>query len=122
MRKITGVVISFVSFLIGRFDLMLKVLLTVMVIDYLTGVACGIVNKNLSSKAGFYGIIKKLSILSVICLSHLAGEVVGVSELRTIAISFYIGNEAISILENSAKMGIPFPEKIKSVLKQLEKK
>ena len=121
MRKITGVIISALSFLIGDLDIMLKMLVCVMIVDYITGVFSAIYNKNLSSKIGFNGILKKLSILSIICVSNLAGKAVGIEELRCIAISFYMANEAISILENAGEMGIPFPEKLKEVLKQLEK-
>ena len=101
---------------------MLKIMLCVMVVDYLTGVMSAIYNKKLSSKTGFNGILKKMCILSMICLSNLAGQVVGVDELRYIAISFYMANEAVSILENACSMGIAVPEKLKEVLKQLEKK
>ena len=122
MKKIVGVIISVLSFFIGDIDLMLKMLVCVMIVDYITGVFNAIYNKNLSSRIGFKGILKKLCILSVICLSNLAGKAVGIAELRCIAISFYMANEAISILENAGEMGIPFPDKLKDVLKQLGKK
>lgn len=43
------------------------------------------------------------------------------SAIRTAVIFFYTSNEGISILENSAKIGLPIPEKLKLVLKQLNK-
>lgn len=122
MRKLTGIVVSLISFVIGDFDLMLKILLCVMICDYITGIMSAIYNKKLSSKTGFNGILKKLCILSVICLSNLAGQAVGFDEIRFIAISFYIGNEAVSILENAGKMGVPFPKKLLEILQQLETK
>ena len=46
--------------------------------------------------------------------------VIGSGEiLRTATIFFYLSNEGISILENSAHMGLPIPEKIKNVLEQI---
>lgn len=122
MKKITGIVVSIISFAIGDFDLMLKILLCVMVCDYVTGIMSAVYNKELSSKTGFNGILKKLCIISVICLSNLAGQAVGIDEIRIIALSFYIGNEAISILENAGKMGVPFPKKLLEILEQLEGK
>ena len=34
-------------------------------------------------------------------------------------IFFYLSNEGVSILENSAHLGLPIPEKLKAVLEQL---
>ncbi len=39
--------------------------------------------------------------------------------IRTAVIFFYLSNEGISILENTAKIGLPIPEKLKAVLEQL---
>ena len=121
MKKLAGLVTSLISFTIGDFDVILKILLCVMVTDYITGIMGAVYSKKLSSRAGFNGILKKLCILSVICLSNMAGQFVGADEIRVIAISFYIGNEAISILENAGKMGVPFPKKLLEILEQLEK-
>ena len=42
--------------------------------------------------------------------------------LRTAVIFFYISNEGVSLLENSARMGLPIPQKLKDVLAQLHDK
>ena len=34
--------------------------------------------------------------------------------------AFFIGNEGLSIVENSAKAGLPVPEKLKATLEQLK--
>jgi phage-related holin len=34
---------------------------------------------------------------------------------------FYIANEAISVLENAGRMGVPYPKKLKELLEQLKK-
>lgn len=39
--------------------------------------------------------------------------------LRTAVIFFYISNEGVSLLENSARIGLPIPQKLKDVLAQL---
>ena len=39
--------------------------------------------------------------------------------LRTAVIFFYLSNEGVSLLENSAHLGLPIPQKLKSVLEQL---
>ena len=42
-----------------------------------------------------------------------------VGVLRTAVIFFYLSNEGVSILENSAYLGLPIPQKLKDVLSQL---
>jgi len=44
------------------------------------------------------------------------------SVLRTAIVFFYLSNEGISLLENSAHLGLPIPEKLKDVLEQLHNK
>jgi phage-related holin len=47
-------------------------------------------------------------------------QVIGTgSVLRTAVIFFYLSNEGISLLENAAYLGLPVPQKVKTVLEQL---
>ena len=39
--------------------------------------------------------------------------------LRNVVIFFYLSNEGVSILENASHLGLPVPEKLKEILKQL---
>jgi len=40
--------------------------------------------------------------------------------IRTAVIFFYLSNEGISILENTSRIGLPVPERLKEVLKKLD--
>jgi toxin secretion/phage lysis holin len=96
-------------------------LLALMLIDYATGIICAIIKKNLCSSIGFKGILKKVSILIIVSVSQII-DVNMLSDsgvLRSSVIAFYVVNEGISILENSSKIGIPLPLKLKNILKQL---
>ena len=44
------------------------------------------------------------------------------SVLRTAVIFFYISNEGLSIVENAAVLGLPIPNELRNVLKQLRGK
>ena len=95
-----------------------------MAIDYITGVMCAIADKNLSSEVGFKGICRKVLIFLLVGIANiLDAQVIQTgSVLRTAIIFFYISNEGVSLLENAAHIGLPVPEKIKVVLKQLHDK
>lgn len=90
-------------------------------IDYITGVMCAVNDHTLSSEVGFRGICRKVLIFMLVGIANiLDADVVGTgSVLRTAVIFFYISNEGVSLLENAAHLGLPVPEKIKTVLEQL---
>lgn len=110
-----------VGYLLGGFDIMLTTLLLFIAIDYVTGVMRAIVRKQLSSEMGFKGIFGKIIILCLVALATRLDNILGAEALRYLVISFYIANEGISILENSAELGVPYPQKLKDVLEQLRK-
>ncbi len=107
----------------GGWDGFLYALITFVVIDYLTGVMVAILNKRLSSEVGARGIFKKILIFALVAVGHIidANIICNGDVIRTAVIFFYLSNEGISILENTARIGLPVPEKLKAVLSQLNK-
>ena len=110
-----------IGWFFGELDGFFYALLAFVVIDYLTGVMCAIVDRSLSSEVGFRGIFRKVLIFVMVGAGHiLDAQVVGSGDaLRTAVIFFYISNEGVSLLENAAHIGLPVPEKLKDVLAQL---
>lgn len=131
MKQIwSGIQIAFTAFggflgwFLGGFDGFLYALIAFTVIDYITGVMCAITDKKLSSSVGFKGICRKVLIFTLVGIGNIVDVYVlgqgGV--LRTAVIFFYLSNEGVSILENSAHLGLPIPEKLKEVLEQLHER
>ena len=114
-------VVRWLGYFLGGCDGLLYALLAFVVIDYITGVMYAIADKNLSSEVGFKGICRKVLIFLLVGLANVLDvQVIGTgSVLRTAVIFFYISNEGVSLLENAAHLGLPVPEKIKTVLEQL---
>lgn len=114
---------AFIGGILGGVDGFLYALITFVIIDYITGVMRAILEKKLSSSLGFKGIFKKVLIFVLVGVSHIVdSKILGSgSAIRTAVIFFYVSNEGISIIENSAKIGLPIPPKLKSVLQQLNK-
>lgn len=115
---------GFLGWFLGYGDGFLYALLAFVVIDYITGVMCAVVDKKLSSAVGFRGIFRKMLIFTLVGMGNIMDIYVlgrpGV--LRTAVIFFYLSNEGISLLENAAHLGLPVPEKLKCVLKQCHEK
>ena len=110
------------TYLFGGFDSLLVILLIFMFIDYTTGVCKGIYKHELSSKTSIKGIIKKIGYLFIIIIGTLFDRITnnGNMAIRTLVIYFFIGNEAISILENWALMDLPLPKKLFEVFEKLK--
>ena len=112
---------GWLGWFLGGCDGLLYALLAFVVIDYITGVMCAIVDKRLSSAVGFKGIFKKVLIFALVGIGHILDtHVIGTgSVLRTAIIFFYLSNEGVSLIENAAHLGLPVPRKLKGVLEQL---
>lgn len=123
LNDIISVILTTAVFLLGGVDVALNSLLVVMIIDYITGVASAIYNKELSSKVGYKGIIKKFTYLCVVALAVVIDNLTGQSGLvRSLVIYFFVGNDGISIIENLAEMNIKLPQKLIDALEQIKEK
>ena len=126
MKEISNSVIAFICtglvYLLGGFDVALTCLLIAIVLDYVSGIIRSFIKKDLSSKVGFRGVVKKVSILLVVMLAVLVDKVTGeTGTIRTLVIYYFVANEGLSILENLGQAGIPIPQTIKKALKSLKK-
>ena len=112
---------GWLGYFLGGVDGLMTALIIFMVTDYVTGLMCAIVDKQLSSRVGFKGLFKKMLIVILVGIAHIVDlHVVGTGEaLRSAVICFYLSNEGVSLLENAAHLGLPIPEKLKAILAQL---
>ena len=123
INNVFSVILTTIVYLLGGIDIALQSLLIVIVIDYLTGIASAIYNKELSSKIGFKGIIKKFCYLLVVALSVVIDNLLGQSGLiRSLVIYFFVANDGLSIIENMAEMNLKLPQKLIDALEQIKKK
>ena len=123
ISNVFSVILTTIVYVLGGIDIAIQSLLIVIVIDYLTGIASAIYNKELSSKIGFKGIIKKFSYLLVVALSVVIDNLLGQSGLiRSLVIYFFVANDGLSIIENMAEMNVKLPQKLIDALEQIKKK
>ena len=129
--KILAGVAGAIAGLFGEWNTMLTVLVVMMATDYISGwiVAwCGKSPKTegggLSSKVGFIGIAKKGFIMLLVLLATLLDRAIGgeTSVFQSSLVLYYIANEGLSVLENAALLGVPFPDTLKRALETLREK
>lgn len=115
---------------LGGWDKGLQVLICFMVLDYVTGwLVAAIWHKSgksdsgaLSSGAGFRGIVKKCAVLGLLWMAAMLDHVTGSEFVRDTVCFFFIANEGLSVLENTAVMGVPYPAIIKKTLDAVKQK
>lgn len=119
-----GLFAGFLSWLLGGFSVPLIWLFLFVVVDYTTGIAAAIKLGEMNSKTGFIGILKKVLIFAVVAFCHGIDEICKIEILRNAAIVAYGINEALSILENVARLGLAplIPPFIRRALKTLKAK
>ena len=100
---------------------LLQLLLTLMVIDMLTGILAAIYNRELDSSISFRGVCKKAIALLVVAAGAALEPNVGLPVADTIA-GFYCAGELISVIENAARAGLPVPDIVRDVLLKLNPK
>lgn len=113
---------AIIGYLFGGWSVLLQILLTFVVIDYVSGLLASGVEGKLNSKIGFKGIAKKLMIFCLVAIGHLIDEAVGKEMIQNAVIFFYLGNELLSIVENAGRTGLPVPEQIQSAVQILKGK
>ena len=126
---IIGVIGSFISYLLGGFDMALITLLLFMAIDYITGfIVAAVFHKSnktqsgsLNSRAGWKGLCKKGITLLIVLVAARLDLMMGVTFIRDGVIIAYIVNELLSIIENAGLMGVPIPKVITKGIEALKK-
>lgn len=108
-----------ITTILGGWDMLLSVLVSFVIVDYVLGIAAAAINEELDSSVGFRGICKKVMLFVPVGVAYALDQALGSQILRNMAIWFYIGNEGISIMENLGKAGVPIPKFIREILVQL---
>lgn len=124
-------VFTFIAEMLGGWDVILSLLVSLIMVDILTGIINAILNKNVSSSEMRKGIVRKLLIFVVIFVAFQIDRVIiDVSgspimlfgaewNIRTLFIIYACIEEGISLVENLANIGVPFPAWVKGVLEQV---
>ena len=126
MKEFICAILSGISttliYLFGGFDVALSCLVIAISLDYISGIIKAFYTKQLSSKIGFKGLLKKIGILILVMVSVLVDRVAGnTGAVRTLVIYYFVANEGLSIVENLAETNIPIPAVLKRALKAIKK-
>lgn len=114
IKWIICLISGFIVDILGGWDMWLTALLTVMVIDILTGILKAVLMRSTKSESGglssesmFRGGTKKVFILLMVALGAVLDSIISPDNvfIRIMVVSYYIANESLSILENIGACG-----------------
>lgn len=107
-------------FLFGPWHQWMGILLTLVVIDYLTGFMVGCVCGTASSSTAWKGLVKKLGYGCALILAHQFDRFTGAGDVwgKTV-LSLLVVTEFWSIVENLDDLGVPMPPGLKEKLRAL---
>lgn len=116
-KIIVAAISSIIVFLFNDIDLRFKYLITVIILDIITGLFKAFIKKEINSSISFKGILKKFSYFIILTISVIIGNILEINNvLRNIVIYSLILNEIISILENFTAIGIKIPKALMTSL------
>ncbi len=112
---------NYIIRLLGGIDNFLSALFVFMVINCITEILLVIVrDEKCSGILLLKNILKKAAIFILVIISNIIGTIIeSNSAIRTTVILFYISNEGLAVLKNLNRLGVPFPQILVEVLKQI---
>ncbi len=113
---------SALMWLVGGWNIILGILATVIVCDYISGIMSAAKSKTLNSSVGWAGLLKKAATVLIVVVAHQIDIALGNSGdiIRNITALFYISNEILSIFENVGELGVPLPAALKEACEKLK--
>lgn len=115
----SGTMLTLIEQLLGNIDRSFTFLCLVMVLDFITGILCGIEQKSLSSNICIKGLFKKLFVFVYVIIGHHLDILLGTDYVRMGICYMYAIGEVLSIIENGVVLGVPVPTPIKKALEIL---
>ena len=122
VKTVIAAVGTVATYLWGGWDAVLLALVVLASLDYVSGVIAAWHRRELDSRIGARGIARKVGMFLVVAVCNIIDQTGALGEpvLRTVTTWWYLGNEALSIVENLADIGVPIPERILSALASLK--
>lgn len=112
---------------LGGWDAALAVMFLLMGLDVVSGLLVALCRKSDKTGSGgfrsgsfFTGLTRKLLMVLLVILGTALDSLLGTSVCRLSVIGFYAANEALSVVENAALLGLPFPRGLLTSLERYQ--
>lgn len=115
---------SLVGFLFGEWTITLTIFIAIQFLDIGTGLLMAFKDQDVNSSKMRDGLVRKMGVWIAIILAHFADMLLFNNQpIAITAVVFaFIGQEAISILENLGNIGIVIPEQLAKYFEKIKDK
>ena len=122
-KSLLAALASLVCALIGGWDVLAQALVLLIALDVGGGLAQAFYEKRLNSSTMRRGLLRKSGYFAAIALAVLIDRALFQSApaFRTLVLSYLCVNEALSVLEHLAAIGVPLPAQLKQALEKVRK-
>lgn len=123
LKSALAVTASLVCAIIGGWDVLAQALVALIALDVAAGLARAFAEKRLNSSIMRKGLIRKSGYFAAIALAVLIDHALFQAQpaFRTLVLSYLCVNEALSVLEHLAAIGVPLPAQLRRALEKLRK-
>ena len=123
--SLTATLLALLARALGGWDAALSLMFLLMGLDVMSGFLVALCRRSdkttgggFRSRSFFLGLTRKMLMVLLVILGTALDGLLGTSIARLSVIGFYAASEALSVVENAALLGVPFP---KGLLKSLER-
>ena len=111
--------------LLGGWDAALSLMFLMMALDVVSGLALAFLRRSDKTPGGgfrshsfFCGLSRKMMMVLLVMVGTALDMMLGTGVCRLCVIGFYSANEALSVVENAAVAGVPFPKGLLAALER----
>jgi len=123
LKSVIAALASLFCALIGGWDVLAQALVLLIALDVAGGLAQAFYERKLNSSIMRRGLLRKSGYFAAIALAVLVDRALFQSApaFRTLVLSYLCVNEALSVLEHLAAIGVPLPRQLKHALERARK-
>ena len=123
LKSVIAAVTSLFCWAIGGWDVLAQTLVVLIAMDVAGGLVQAFYERKLNSSVMRCGLLRKTGYFAAIALAVLVDHALFQAQpaFRTLVLSYLCVNEALSVLEHLAAIGVPLPAQLKHALEKLRK-
>ena len=121
VKSVLAALASLFCWLLGGWDVLAQALVLLIALDVAGGLAQAFYERKLNSSIMRRGLIRKTGYFAAIALAVLVDRALFQAQpaFRTLVLSYLCVNEALSVIEHLAAVGVPLPAQLKRALEKL---